>query len=200
MKVIKTSNFLNKTLLLAISCFFIINTNAIGNLSYLDILLILYILKYALSVKSFRLKKRTVKIMYVLNLFIALSVVFIPFANEKIESLLYIFQVLLAVNVIPIFLNIIQEQKLFKFFLKTVFKVLLSVSILFIVYAILHFGYGQVNWLFFTLRGNHRMVWGDGFVANDLAQFLILGFLLTEYFILDKNKGFLINVLLSLIK
>ena len=89
MKVIKTSNFLNKTLLLAISCFFIINTNAIGNLSYLDILLILYILKYALSVKSFRLKKRTVKIMYVLNLFIALSVVFIPFANEKIENLAF---------------------------------------------------------------------------------------------------------------
>ncbi len=189
----------NKSLLLLISCFFIINTNIVGNFSYLDVFLIIYVIKHVISVKHFSLKRRTVKIITVLNIFLLLAFAFVPFANQKTESFLYLFQMVLAFNFIPIFLDIIQKQQLFDYFLKTVFKMIIIVGVLYITYAILHFSYGKGKWLFFTLRGNHRMVWGDGFVANDLAQYLVLAFLLSESFISKRSNVLRVNLLLSIV-
>lgn len=193
------NNIIKRGLVGLSAIFMIINTNISGNFSYFDLVMVMILLFYTITSKSIKIKTRTFKVLVVLNVFLLLSLLPLLWTKQKVQSFLYFIQIVFAFNLIPLFIDRLMDLKYYNFFLKKVHQTIYVVGVLFIVFGILHFYFGQGEWLFFTLRGNHRLVWGDGFVGNDLSQFMVLGFLLNEYFISNKKKRVLMSLFLFFI-
>ncbi len=177
----------------------VVNTNITGNLSFLDLGLFFTTVFYTITYKSIKIKFRTFKIIIVLNAFLFLAIIPLLWTGNKVQSLLYYGQVVFAFNIIPLFIDRLIQINAYEKFLKRIHQTIYVVAILFVIFAVLHFKYGEGSWLFFGLKGNHRLAWGDGFVGNDLTQFMVLGFLLNEHFIKSKKKRGWLSIFIFLV-
>lgn len=189
---------LNKMLLFAMAFLSIANINIFKNISYFDVLIILYVLIGVFTFLKVKINKTTLQFIVLGNLAVLLSIVFIVFSNNLIDSLFYLAQFWFIITILPVFFEILLAQNKFRNFARYYFISFLLISGGFLLFGVLHFGMGFNKFWIYKLAGFQRISFGDSLVSNDLGIILATGFLLIFHFVKNRFLRFLLLLIVSI--
>jgi len=177
--------------LLLLCVFYLVNTRIVGNLMVFDILIFLFIIYYLIINPGFKIKKPFVNGILILNICMIPCILLLAGVENEFNSIMFVAQYLMIINILPIFFLILQEMNLVHKFNRLLLYCFIINGILFVVYWFLFYFTGANHFLHFSNIFMGRISFGN-FVPNDIAYFVLLGFFLVDQeFLHSKAKHFL---------
>jgi hypothetical protein len=179
---------INHLLLMLIAFSFIYPVALFSNIYIFDILLVVFILKSTIE-GTFKINKFSKDVILIGSTGIIISMFLLFFSTAYMESLLYLGQLLMVTTIIPLFLMILIQNNLFKYFLN---KLFLSIILLLFLLGIsfiykIYFG---INEFFYIHYGWGSLRLGIGsFLPADLNHYFVLSLFLGLVFIKSKYKN-----------
>ena len=175
-------------ILLLVCIFCIANTRLFGNLMVFDVIVLVFVVSYFLIHPEFRIKKRIFEGIMILNICMVPCTLLLLGAAKMFNSVMFVAQNLMIINVLPIFILILQDMNLIHKFNRLLLCCFVLNGILFVVFWFLFQFVGLTHFLYFSNLFFGRITFGD-FVPNDIAYFVILGLFLVDQEFNNPRRG-----------
>ena len=147
---------------------------------YFDVFIFIYILSAFFFKPKIKISNFTLKLILISSLILVPSLILLIFANDKFESLQFLSQYIFTITILPLFLNIIDQSKNFKFLLKSLLFGLIIVSISFFL-----FYFKLIDSYYHSVRFGNRFAIGE-MTPNEMGHYFILTLFLIS--ILIRNR------------